>query len=197
MNFLAHLYLSGNNEPIMVGNFIADHIRGYNWKSYPQEIQQGIVLHRFIDEFTDHHPTVERTKALLRPVFHKYSPVISDIYYDHFLASGWLQYSSIALIDYSRYAYQVLHNHEKYLPERTQRMLNYMEADNWLLNYASLDGLNKALSGMGRRARFENNMNEAAAFLAENYLSITKDFSDFFPELEAAVSDKIKLLQTP
>ena len=91
MNFLAHLYLSGNDEPLMVGNFIADHIRGYDWKAFPQQIQNGILLHRFIDEYTDNHPIVEQSKALMRNTFHKYTPVISDIYFDHFFCSinGW------------------------------------------------------------------------------------------------------------
>ncbi|MFT5257401.1 MAG: acyl carrier protein phosphodiesterase, partial [Arenicella sp.] len=42
MNFLAHLYLSQNNTNILIGNFIADHIRGNKYESFSKEIQQGI-----------------------------------------------------------------------------------------------------------------------------------------------------------
>jgi acyl carrier protein phosphodiesterase len=191
LNFLAHLYLSGKNEPLLVGNFIADHIRGYDWKKYPTEIQKGILLHRFIDEFTDHHQQVELTKLLLRNTFHKYTPVISDIYYDHFLAKHWFKFSKEPLPTFSSRVYSLLHQYETFLPEKTKRMLIYMEADNWLTHYATLDGMNQALSGMGRRARFENNMHEAGKFLSDHYDAIEKHFFEFFPELENAVQLKI------
>ncbi len=192
MNFLAHLYLSGNDEPLMVGNFIADHIRGYDWKTFPPQIQNGILLHRFIDEYTDSHPVVEQSKALMRNTFHKYTPVICDIYFDHFLAAEWNKFSDEALSDYSKRIYIVLHKYQQFLPERTEHMLGYMEKEDWLKHYATLGGLHKALSGMGRRASFANNMNEAASFLEKNYTSFKQHFDLFFPDLQNAVGKKRK-----
>lgn len=184
MNFLAHLYLSGDDEMVMVGNFIADHLKGHEWKNFPEAIQRGVRMHRFIDEFTDSHPVVERSKALLRPGFRKYSPVICDIFYDHFLAAAWSVYSTVDMDDYSKNVYAMLHQYEQYLPERTKAMMVYMERDNWLKNYASLQGLDMALKGMSRRASFDNNMNHAADFLQQHYPDFKKDFDDFFPELQ-------------
>lgn len=60
MNFLAHLYLSESNTNIMIGNFIADHIRGNRFTHLDPEIQQGIKLHREIDTFTDAHPITKK-----------------------------------------------------------------------------------------------------------------------------------------
>ena len=190
MNFLAHLYLSGNNEPLMIGNFIADHLKGSAWKTLPEEIQKGVILHRFIDRFTDTHPVVEESKALLRPYFHKYTPVISDIFYDHFLAASWSDYSPVSIDDYAQRVYELLRKNAAHLPERTSEMLDYMERDNWLKNYATLNGINRALSGMGRRAKFDNNMHQAAEFLYDNYEAFKNQFEVFFPELEQAVMQK-------
>ncbi|MEI2759497.1 MAG: acyl carrier protein phosphodiesterase [Bacteroidia bacterium] len=190
MNFLAHLYLSGNNEPVMIGNFIADHLKGKQWMALPEEIQKGVVLHRFIDSFTDSHPVVEQSKALLRPFFHKYTPVVSDIFYDHFLAAEWNNYSDIPIDEYARDVYQLMHKNYHFLPARTKEMLVYMENDNWLKNYATLNGINRALSGMGRRAKFDNNMHQAAEFLYDNYEAFKNQFEVFFPELEQAVKQK-------
>lgn len=190
MNFLAHLYLSGDNEMVMVGNFIADHLRGHGWKQFPDGVQLGVRMHRFIDEFTDSHPVVEKSKALLRPGFKKYSPVICDIIYDHFLAAEWSSYSDIAIDDYSNYIYNMLHRNEQYLPERTKAMMVFMERDNWLKNYASLQGIDMALKGMSRRASFDNNMNNAAEFLENNYLEFKSHFDLFFPELMNSVNGK-------
>jgi acyl carrier protein phosphodiesterase len=188
MNFLAHLYLSGNDEMVMVGNFIADHVKGQTWQSYPDGIKKGIQLHRYIDEFTDHHPEVEKSKSLLRPDFNKYTPVICDIYYDHFLAASWSQYSTVDIEEYSKRIYELLHRYESYLPERTKAMMVYMERDNWLKNYATLQGLDRALKGMSRRAKFENNMHKAADFLEMNYSAFKKHFNAFFPELVRSIN---------
>ncbi len=192
MNFLAHLYLSDNNEQLMVGNFIADHLRGKHWKSFPDTILKGIALHRFIDAFTDSHAEVEKTKALLRPFFHKYTPVVADIYYDHFLAAKWTTYSQTPLDVYSMSVYELLHRNQNYLPARTIEMLVYMERDNWLLHYESLTGIDRALRGMGKRARFENNMHEAAAFLEIHYATFQHHFDIFFPLLKMASEQFLK-----
>ena len=61
MNFLAHLYLSQDDINILIGNFIADHIRGNHYENFSKEIQQGIFLHREIDTFTDAHKIVRKS----------------------------------------------------------------------------------------------------------------------------------------
>ena len=60
MNYLAHLYLSSGNKDLMIGNFIADHVKGNAINNFSDEIISGIKLHRLIDDFTDHHPIVEK-----------------------------------------------------------------------------------------------------------------------------------------
>src|SRR5688572_7860936 len=92
MNYLAHLYLSGNDQQRMIGNFIADHVKGKAIHDFPEGIRDGIFLHRQIDQFTDSHPVVTESKIRLRGTFHKYAPVIVDVFYDHFLARDWTQY---------------------------------------------------------------------------------------------------------
>src|SRR5436190_22096246 len=108
MNYLAHLYLSGDDPMIMIGNFIADHIKGKQFDLYSKEIQKGILLHRSIDTFTDQHPLVEQSKLLLRPHFHKYAPVIADVFYDHFLAKDWKNYHPQSLENFAQHAYQLM-----------------------------------------------------------------------------------------
>jgi acyl carrier protein phosphodiesterase len=49
-------------------------------------------LHRAIDTFTDAHPVFrESTKVTFR--YHHYAGVIVDVFYDHFLAKNWNNYS--------------------------------------------------------------------------------------------------------
>jgi hypothetical protein len=53
MNFLAHIYLSGESDEIKVGNFIGDYVKGKNWEKYPERSSEAFLLHRKIDSFTD------------------------------------------------------------------------------------------------------------------------------------------------
>ncbi len=103
MNFLAHLFLSGNNAEIMVGNFIGDFVRGKNFhEQYSPSIALGIELHREIDEFTDNHSVVLESKKRLRPKYRHYSPVIIDMFYDHVLAKNWSAHSTTPLDQYAQ-----------------------------------------------------------------------------------------------
>ncbi|CAN5452317.1 acyl carrier protein phosphodiesterase [soil metagenome] len=185
MNFLAHLYLSGNNPEVMVGNFIGDFVKGRDLTPvYGIAIANGIVLHRAIDDFTDHHPIVKQSRSRLFPVYRHYSAVIVDIFYDHFLAANWDVYSKESLDDYAARAYQVLLNHETIVPPGVNQMLSYMIRGNWLVNYGSIEGIQKALTGMARRATFESKMQEATADLERSYDSFQSEFDQFFPELK-------------
>ncbi|MBK9525469.1 MAG: DUF479 domain-containing protein [Bacteroidetes bacterium] len=183
MNFLAHIYLSGENKDLMVGNFIADFVKGRKKFDYPDGIRKGIELHRQIDDYTDHHPITSLSKDRLRPKYSKYSGVIVDIYYDHFLAHNFSRYSEIPLVEYSAQTYKVLNEYSEFLPEGVHYFLPFMIERNWLLNYASIEGIGRALSGLSKRVSFENKMDESVADLREHYQAFENEFNLFFPEL--------------
>ena len=185
MNFLAHLYLSGDDENIMIGNFIADHVKGNNFLPYNERIIQGIKLHRLIDAFTDTHPVVEESKKRLRPNFHKYAPVIVDVFYDYFLARNWKEHHSLNLEQFVNNAYSVLNRNEMILSARTSRMLQFMTEQNWLYHYSTLEGIDKALTGMSRRTRFKSNMDKATLHLKKNHEKFQTEFNLFFPQLKS------------
>ena len=195
MNYLAHLYLSGNDPILMIGNFIADHVKGKQLQLYGKQIQNGILLHRKIDSFTDHHSLVEESKQLLRPVFHKYASVIVDVFYDHFLARDWNQYHRQPLSVFVASAYKLMEENSSILPQRTVLMLGYMKKYNWLESYASIDGIGNALTGMSHRTKFESGMEHAPEFFVQHYKLFEKHFMIFFKELENFVSNERKNLQ--
>lgn len=183
MNFLAHLYLSGSNEKIKVGNFIGDFVKGNQLEIYDSEIQKGIKLHREIDHFTDTHEIVLKSKVRLRESFGHYSPVIVDIFYDHFLAKNWIEFYPIELKKYTADFYTMIANYSSIVPDAVNNMLTYMKAGNWLYNYQFLEGINKALSGMAKRTKFDSKMETATASLEENYEAFQNEFNEFFPLL--------------
>ncbi len=183
MNFLAHIYLSGDNELITIGNFVADGVRGNKYKLYPVEIQAGIKLHREIDTFTDAHPIFRQSTKKLHKGYGHYSGVIVDIFYDHFLAKNWKLYSDTLLKDYIDDFYKSLNRNIDLLPERFKILTPIMIEGNWLLSYATTDGIQLVLNGMNRRTKGRSKMNEATKELKENYNAFEEDFTQFFKEL--------------
>lgn len=194
MNFLAHIYLSGDNDLVTIGNFIADGIKGQDYKNFSEEFQIGILLHRHIDTFTDAHETVRLSTKRLHEKYGHYSGVIVDILYDHFLAKNWHLYSDIALEDYAENFYNLLEEHYDLLPIAIQKMIPYMLGDNWLLSYASIEGISKVLQGMNRRTKNRSGMHEAVNELELFYTEFETEFTDFFEELVASSKHKLREL---
>ncbi|NJB70033.1 acyl carrier protein phosphodiesterase [Saonia flava] len=183
MNFLAHIYLSFNDDEITLGNFMADSIRGNKYKHLPEKVQKGIILHRHIDTFTDAHPTVRKSSKRLHKNYGHYSGVIVDIFYDHFLAKNWKNYSDIPLAKFVENFYDLLEENYEILPEGVKRMMPYMIADNWIYNYSKLKGIAKVLNGLNRRTKNKSKMNFAILDLEEHYLEFEAEFTSFFEEL--------------
>ena len=191
MNFLAHVYLSGSDEELLVGNFIADFVKGRRKDDYPDGIRKGIELHRRIDDFTDHHPVPGASRRRLQPAQGKYAGVVVDLFYDHFLARHFPDYSTEPLEIYSMRVYRIIRAHDAWLPEGVRAFLPYMIERNWLLNYASVQGIGRTLGGLSRRVAYENRMHLAVDDLRAGYADYEAEFRSFFPILTAFVAGQL------
>ena len=196
MNFLAHIYLSGDNDQVRIGNFMADSIKGKKYLKYPEDLKKGIILHRAIDYYTDTHPVFRQSTQRLFSNYSHYSGIIVDIFYDHFLAANWGNYSEVPLEKYTLDFYKLLNENFEVLPGRVKNFLPYMINDNWLLSYASIDGIEKVLSGMNRRTGRKSNMNEATRELKEYYSEFKAEFETFFEDIILFSEEKLDELNT-
>jgi acyl carrier protein phosphodiesterase len=187
MNFLAHLYLSPPNNEIILGNFIADSVKGKVFDTYSEEIQRGILLHRQIDQFTDQHPVFKQSCTRLDLKYRRYSGVIVDIYYDHFLAKYWDDFHEKDLKEFVSEAYQLLIHNFKLLPPRSKRILPFMITQNWLANYSNFKHLNRVFKGMSRRTTNNSRMDEAVDELKKDYAAFEDEFRRFFPDIIAFI----------
>jgi len=197
MNFLAHIYLSFDDDEITIGNFIADSIRGNKFTHLPDRIQKGIKLHRHIDTFTDAHPTVRKSTKRLHENYGHYSGIIVDIFYDHYLAKNWKVYSDTPLDVFVNNFYDLLEDNYKILPIGVQRMMPYMISDNWIFNYSKMDGIARVLNGMNRRTKNKSKMNLAILDLETHYDKFEKEFTSFFEELTTSSKQKYVSLLEP
>ncbi|MEY3399314.1 MAG: hypothetical protein RL220_1908 [Bacteroidota bacterium] len=191
MNYLAHAYLSFGQEEMLVGQFIADHIRGNDYGHFPANVQQGIVVHRFIDGFTDGHEVNLALRALIRHEFQLWSPVAIDLMYDHVLATRWQDFHDTPLQDFARDSYDILHDYKSILPEKAAYILEHMSKGDWLSGYATHEGISMAFRGMSRRITRGEPLLRGPAVISEQDILIRGSFDRFFPELVLAVRDKI------
>jgi acyl carrier protein phosphodiesterase len=195
MNFLAHIYLSGNNPKVMTGNFIGDFVKGRHlYDQFEKDIAHGIEIHRAIDLFTDTNPVVGLSKQRLRPVYRHYSSVIVDIFYDHFLAANWQDYHERPLAAFAAECYATIASFDAILPTGVKQMLPHMMRGNWLVNYAQIEGIHGALTGMSHRTKYDSKMDQAVNDLREHYDAFAYEFRQFFPLLKAHIDP---MLDTP
>ncbi len=194
MNFLAHIYLSGENDLIKIGNLMADGIRGKQFETYPLDIQKGIFLHRGIDTFTDAHPVFRQSTKRLHAKYHHYAGVIVDVFYDHFLAKNWTQFSEEPLIEYVNRFYTSLDENYDSLSPKMVIMMPYMIEQNWLVSYQSIEGIHQILTQMDSRTKNESKMRFASADLTELYSEFECDFNLFFGDLQDYSTQKLSSL---
>jgi acyl carrier protein phosphodiesterase len=190
MNFLAHTYLSGCNEEIIVGNFMGDYVKGSNYNHYPDLVRKGILIHRDIDTYTDMHPITRRSKLHIVPRYHKYAGIIIDIFYDHFLASLWDEFSSLPLQDFVNRTYDLLKRNYKVLPEAIKRWFPTFLENNWMMAYTTVDGIELVLERMAANTSLPDHAGYAVEVLSERYSSFKSDFLEFFPSIIQFLEEK-------
>jgi acyl carrier protein phosphodiesterase len=190
MNFLAHLYLSNEIPSLVVGNFIADAVKGRAIEQYSTAIQIGIKMHRAIDLYTDTHALVRECVHLLRPTQGKFAPVVLDILFDHLLAKKWTSYHTTSLHQFSVDRYQQLKKYrdEFGLPQPMDFVLDMMIRDNWLFNYQFQHGIEHSLKGMQHRVKYPNNMAKGFDAILAQEKEFEHRFELFFDDLKSEIT---------
>lgn len=189
MNFLAHLFLSGENEKLMVGNFIGDYVKGRNYENYKDGVKQGILLHRQIDFYTDNHLKFREAKKLMVPEFGLYSGIIIDLIYDHLLAKNWDNYSTRNLREYTKWVHAVLLKNFFYLPKRVQGFLPILIQNRRLESYATVEGIQKSLEIMSRYTSLPKKSEKAIEIMEANLPFFESNFADFMNDVISFVED--------
>ena len=185
MNYLAHAYLSFGDEAVLAGNMISDFVKGKAQYSYPVHIQHGIRLHRMIDNFTDFHPVTAKAKEFFRPQYRLYSGAFVDVVFDHFLARDKDAFINDGGLEiFTQKVYDSLYTNEAYFPVQFTRMFPYMRSQNWLLNYATREGIRKGLAGVAYRAKYLDESQIAFEIFNRHYEELKVLYEEFFPELK-------------
>jgi acyl carrier protein phosphodiesterase len=193
VNFLAHTYLSGCNEEIIVGNFMGDYVKGRNYVLFPEQVKKGILIHRDIDTFTDMHMITRRSKLMVAPKYSKYAGIIIDIFYDHFLASLWDDYSTLPLSEYVNRTYDLLKRNYQVLPDAIKNWFPTFLENNWMMAYTTVDGIELVLERMSANTSLPNHAAYAVEVLSDHYAVFRNDFLEFFPQMIEFLEEKYEI----
>ena len=180
MNYLFHLYLSGDDPEILTGNFMGDFVKGRLDDTYPPRMRSGIELHRRIDSFAQGHPQFTRSRLRLGREFGLYRGILVDLYYDHFLATSWSQWSQEPLRRYLPRVRKIVEDNRDLLPERLQGLLPVIFED-MIPSYLTTAGVERALTRMSRRVARANPLAGGGAELNRHYEELRQDFQEFLP----------------
>lgn len=192
MNYLAHSLLSFNNEPIIVGNFIADHIKMAQANGMPEEIIAGIKIHRRIDTYTDSHPLFIKNKRHFYNGFERYSGVLLDIYFDYLLAKNFHLFSDVNLSEYTQNIYSVLQRNHQHLPVSSQRFLQYVLQNNTFFEYSKIEGIELVLKHLSYRINHGVWLNESVPLFLEQEEKIESDFVEFMNDVISEIKKELQ-----
>ena len=189
MNFLLHFLLARDDDDLRLGSLLGDVVKGrverYDHPGTTPRLRTGIQLHRAIDSFSDQHPAVRRSKQRLAPTYGRLSGVIVDVFYDHLLARSWPAHHAQSLPDFTQDVYRTLRANLDRMPAAAHPLVHAMSRHDWLLSYAHIRGIDRALRGMAARAPIARGLATAAIDLERGYAAFAADFDAFLPELQA------------
>ena len=189
MNFLGHLFVSGNRPLVITGNFMADAVKGRDLSHWSPGLQAGIRMHRRIDSYTDNHPLTLKGRERLRGHCGKYAGVALDLFYDHAIAKHWDRLSDEPLETFARRMYALLQAHSHLMPAATRHMLPYMVKNDWLTSYARVEGIARALKGLSGRVPGGQALLGAEVVLQAHHAAFEEECLQFLPDLEMHLAD--------
>lgn len=183
MNYLAHIFLSGTDEAVVIGNFIGDYVKGKSYLNYPPNIRKGLVLHRRIDWYTDTHKVVLQSKKYFAPKYHKWAGIVVDIAYDHFLIKNWNKFCPVPLEEYKKDVFDVLRKYHPVLPERVKYFVPSFIQNDWVGTYSTPEGISNVLYRMSMRTPLPDESIFAAEVMRKYYVQLDSEFMTYFKDL--------------
>ena len=187
VNYLAHALLSPDDDEIRAGNVCADLVKGRVADTVAPGIAAGIALHRSIDRFADRHHAFRSCLDCVAAPRRRYAGVLLDVFFDHCLARCWADYSRVGFDTFVEHVCTRIARQVDAIPVRDKARLERMVDNRWLCLYATRAGVDQAIAGLARRARFGCLLHEAGADLDRHYPEIEAAFHVLMPALRAHV----------
>ena len=180
MNYLGHIYFSNNDLKLAKANLFGDSVKGKDYSHFPEIIQQGIKLHRSIDNYIDHHPKVLELIRELRPELPKVSGIAIDLFFDHLLAKHWSNWHSQPLKEFLHTVHTELEQLDRnFYPADFNLFIRRLCEMKWMNHYAYTEGLDKMCNGVGRRLSFDNALKNGLNVFLRHEQTIENTFNEY------------------
>ncbi|NIY48371.1 ACP phosphodiesterase [Cedecea colo] len=191
MNFLAHLHLASLAQSSLLGNLLADFVRGNPDDSFAPDIVAGIYMHRRVDALTDGLPEVTTAKRWFRPETRRVSPITLDVMWDHFVSRHWSTLSpQIGLAEFIAHARANIEPHLPDTPPRFINLNNYLWEERWLERYSDMAFIANVLNGMASRRPKLGALRASWQDLEDHYEPLEELFWQFYPRMMSLAEQK-------
>ncbi|MDD2271772.1 MAG: ACP phosphodiesterase [Desulfuromonadaceae bacterium] len=182
MNFLFHMLLSGDDDQLMVGNFMGDFVKGPLQERFSPTIRQGVALHRRIDSYAERHPLFRRSRQRISQDYGLYRGVMVDMFYDYYLVNAWDEWCDEPLGEFLIRTRTVVENNMSSLPTEMHRLVPVI-FEELLPTYGTVEGIATALSRLSRRITRSNPLSGGEEELLLHHDTLRDDFRGFTPEV--------------
>ncbi len=197
MNFLGHAYIARKHPELIAGNFGGDSYKGNlnKFDFLPKHILDGIKLHRFIDNFTDHSPHILAAgKHLQSKGIQKIAFIATDILVDYYLAENWSDFSDMTYDEFLNYVYQYTDENLHHLDDEFDQLYYRVKKYGWMKDYESEKGMRKIFRQFSRRIGFENKLKECFEIYLNEKKTFDEHFKHFLVEIDQASIEFISTL---
>lgn len=193
MNYLGHAYLSYGKPELLVGNLLGDYVKGSKiLDTFPAGIKEGILLHRKIDEYTDKHIANSLAKNYFRADYQLYAGAFVDTLYDHYLANDPRHFNSEKELEiFAAQTYKTIQEYWEIIPEQAKVPFHNMIQQNWLYNYRTVKGIQKAFDGLVRKAEHLSDSSAAYRISIQHYYELNQRYYEFIDDVEKYVKSML------
>lgn len=191
MNFLAHLHLAMLAQSSLLGNLLADFVRGNPAGEYAPNVVAGIMMHRRVDVLADSLPQVKTCRDYFSGQHRRVAPITLDVVWDHFLARHWQQLEPLSsLHSFTQQARSQIVPYLPLTPPRFQNLNCYLWPERWLERYAELPFIAKVLQSMATRRPRLAALAGSFADIERHYPQLETHFWQFYPQMMQQAKDK-------
>lgn len=169
----------------MYANLFGDFVKGKDLQRFSEVQKKGIILHRAIDQYIDHHPAVIELMNQLYPLLPKVTGIAIDLYFDHLLAKKWETYHTVPLLDFLNKFYEKsIQNDPNYTSEYKAFIVKLIH-NNWIAYYPQFSSLEKMSQGVSARISFKNSLEKAPEIFLQFESEIEMTFIKFMNDAQS------------
>ena len=186
MNYLAHFHLSYGDDDLLLGALLGDFIKGPLTGQRRASLEQGILLHRKIDAYTDSHLPLRDIHRQFDRRYRRYAGIMTDVVFDHFLNLHWQHFHHQPLEQFSQQVYRLITDDQQFPPaakKQAESLARYQVFE----QYSHWQTVHAALEKIGLRIRGDNPLHSAADEMQHHYHGLEQQFLDFYPQLQQHV----------